>query len=160
RPPLHDHVAQRRAVPQRQELTAADVVASLNRWGAIAEHGRSFWRLVREVDAKGSHEIVIHLKEHYADLVASLTVVTGAAIYPKEIIDAAGNGPLNQFIGTGPFRLAEHIPNRHIRLVRFKEYTARNEPPTGVGGKRVAYLDELLFVPVPDIAVRMAGVEF
>ena len=29
----------------------------------------------------------------------------------------------------------------------------------GYGGKRVAYLDEILFIPVPDVAVRLAGVE-
>src|SRR6266403_1176705 len=31
--------------------------------------------------------------------------------------------------------------------------------PNGPAGKRVAYLDEILFVPVPDVAVRLAGVE-
>jgi peptide/nickel transport system substrate-binding protein len=143
-----------------KELTSADVVASLNRWGDMAADGRSLWKLVREVDAKGSHEIVIHLKEPYADLVSALAGAQGgAAIYPKEVIDAAGTGPLKQFIGTRPFRLVEHRPNRHVRLARFKEYAARNEPPNGAGGKRVAYLDELLFVPVPDMAVRLAGVE-
>jgi peptide/nickel transport system substrate-binding protein len=82
-------------------------------------------------------------------LLAALAVGQGgAAIYPKEVIDAAGTGPLKQFIGTGPFRLVEHRPKGHVRLARFKEYTARNEPPNGTGGKRVAYLDELLFVAV------------
>src|SRR5262245_22781630 len=143
-----------------KELTSADVVASLSRWGTMAELGRSLWKLVREVDAKGSHEVVIHLKEPFADLVSSLARGQGgAAIYPKEVIDAAGDGPLKQFIGTGPFRLVEHRPKGHVRLARFKEYTARNEPPNGAGGKRVAYLDELLFVPVPDGAARLAGVE-
>src|SRR5262245_43080070 len=58
-----------------KELTAADVVASLNRWGAVAEAGRSLWKLVSGVDAKGPHEVVIHLKEPYADLVSSLATV-------------------------------------------------------------------------------------
>ena len=31
--------------------------------------------------------------------------------------------------------------------------------PTGYGGKRTAYIDEILFIPVPDVAVRLAGVE-
>ena len=143
-----------------KELTAADVVASLNRWAAMSEAGRSRWKLVREVDAKGSHDVVILLKEPYADLASSLAGGQGGAvIYPKEVIDAAGTGPLKQFIGTGPFRLVEHRPKGHVRLARFKDYSARNEPPNGAGGKRVAYLDELLFVPVADSAVRLAGVE-
>jgi peptide/nickel transport system substrate-binding protein len=141
-----------------KELTAADVVASLNRWGVAL--GRTLWKSVDAVDAKGSHEVVIHLKEPSTDLVSRLAVGPGgAAIYPKEVVDAAGNEPLKQFIGTGPFRLVEHRPGLHVRLARFKEYAARNEPPNGAGGKRVAYLDELLFVPIPDIADRLPGVE-
>ena len=102
--------------------------------------------------------MVIHLKEPSAVLMSGLAHFS-AAIYPKEVIDAAGDGPLKQFIGTGPFRFVEHKPDRHVRLARFKEYAARSEPPNGAGGKRISYLDELLFIPVPDIAVRLAGVE-
>ena len=36
---------------------------------------------------------------------------------------------------------------------------ARTDAPDGFGGKRTAYLDEILFIPVPDVAVRQAGVE-
>jgi ABC-type transport system substrate-binding protein len=50
-----------------KELTAADVVASLNRWGAML--GRSLWKSVESVDATGSYEIVIRLKEPTEDLV-------------------------------------------------------------------------------------------
>src|SRR5213083_650467 len=37
--------------------------------------------------------------------------------------------------------------------------SARAEAPNGFGGKRTAWLDEILFIPVPDTAVRLAGVE-
>jgi hypothetical protein len=36
---------------------------------------------------------------------------------------------------------------------------ARPEPASGYGGKRVAYFDEILFIPAPDVASRQAGVE-
>src|SRR5262249_41176342 len=35
----------------------------------------------------------------------------------------------------------------------------RSEAPSGYGGRRTAYVDEILFIPVPDVAVRLAGVE-
>jgi peptide/nickel transport system substrate-binding protein len=143
-----------------KEMTAADVVASLNRWSRTATIGKALWKSVDAVAAKGPYEIVIHLKAPSGVLLSGLAVAAnGAVIYPKEIIDATGDGQLTQFIGTGPFRFVEHKPDRHIRLARFKEYAARSEPPNGLGGKRVAYLDELLFIPVPDVAVRLAGVE-
>src|SRR5712691_986631 len=144
-----------------KELTAADVVASLNRWGRMATIGKALWKSVEAVDAKGPYEVVLHLKEPSGVLLSGLAVgALGAAfIYPKEVIDATGDGQLKAFIGTGPFRFVEHKPDRHVRLARFKEYAARSEPPNGAGGKRVAYLNEILFIPVPVGAVRLAGVE-
>ena len=61
--------------------------------------------------------------------------------------------------GPDPFRFVEHKPDRHIRLARFKEYSARSEPSDGHGGKRTAWVDEIHFLPVPEVAVRTAGVE-
>jgi peptide/nickel transport system substrate-binding protein len=102
--------------------------------------------------------VVIGLKQPSASLVYGLAEPS-AMIYPREIIEAAGEGPVKEFIGTGPYRFGEHKSDRHIRLVRFKDYAARAEPPTGVAGKRTAWLDEVLFIPVPDTAIRLAGVE-
>jgi len=122
----------------------------------MATVGKALWKSVEAVAAKGPYEVVIHLKESSGILLSGLR---NAYIYPKEVIDATGDGQLKQFIGTGPFRFVEHKPDRHVRLARFKAYAARSEPPNGAGGKRFAYLDELLFIPVPDGAVRLAGVE-
>lgn len=52
--------------------------------------------------------------------------------------------------------MVEFIPDRHIRLARFADYSPRPEPPNGYGGARVAYLDEIVFLPVPDTSVRIA----
>src|SRR5882672_5448462 len=100
-----------------KEMTAADVVASLNRWGRMLTVGKALWKSVEAVEAKGPYEVVINLKEPSAVLLSGLAIIgNGAAIYPKEVIDATGDGQLKQFIGTGPFRFVEHKPDRHIRL--------------------------------------------
>ena len=67
--------------------------------------------------------------------------VNGAAIHPKEVIAAAGNGQIREFIGTGPFRFVEHRPDHYVRLARFDGYKARPEPPDGYGGRRTAYAE-------------------
>jgi peptide/nickel transport system substrate-binding protein len=143
-----------------KELTAADAVASLTRWGRTSGHGKALWKNVEAIEAKDPRTVVIYLKEPVAALLIGLARPNnGAVIYPKEVIDAAGEGQLKEFIGTGPFRFVEHKPDRHIKLARFKDYTARAEPPDGYGGARTAWVDEILFIPVPDVAVRLAGVE-
>src|SRR5712691_6847608 len=66
-----------------KEMTAADVVASLNRWGRMATVGKALWKSVEAVDAKGPYEVVIHLKEPSGVLLSTLAVANnGAAIYP------------------------------------------------------------------------------
>jgi peptide/nickel transport system substrate-binding protein len=143
-----------------KELTAADVVASLKRWGKMSTPGKQVFRDVEGVEAKDSHTVAMYLKEPVGSLIMGLARPnSGAVIYPKDVIDAAGEGQIKQFIGTGPYRFVEHKPDRHIKLARFKDYVARTEAPDGFGGKRTAYLDEILFIPVPDVAVRLAGVE-
>jgi peptide/nickel transport system substrate-binding protein len=143
-----------------KEMTSADVVASLNRWGKVATTGKAVWRAVEAIEAKDPHTVVIHLKEPSGSLLYGLgSPNNGASIHPKEVIDAAGDGQIKEFIGTGPYRFVEHRPDRHIKVARFKDYAARKEAADGYGGRRTAYIDEILFIPVPDVAVRLAGVE-
>jgi peptide/nickel transport system substrate-binding protein len=140
-------------------LTSADVVASLKRWGAMASTGKALFKTIEAVEAKGPNAVEIRLKEPSGSLLTGLAHVDNAAmIYPKEVIDAAGEGQLKEFVGTGPFRFVEHKPDRHIKLARFDGYVARAEAPSGLAGKRVAWLDEILFMPVPDYATRQAGI--
>jgi peptide/nickel transport system substrate-binding protein len=44
-------------------------------------------------------------------------------------------------------------------MARFDRYAARTEAASGYGGRRTAYVDELQFIPAPDVSVRAAGVE-
>jgi peptide/nickel transport system substrate-binding protein len=141
-----------------KEMTAADVVPSITRWGRVASLGKPLWKNVESLAARDPYTIVFSLKQPSASLVFGLAEAH-AAIYPKEVVEAAGEGQLKEFTGTGPYRFVEHKPDRHIKLARFKDYAARAEPANGFGGKRVAYVDEILFIPVPETAVRLAGVE-
>ena len=139
-------------------LTSADVVASLRRWGAVASTGKSVWKNVEAIEAKSPTSLEIRLKEPSGSLLTVLAQVDSAAvIYPKDVIDASGEGPLKEYIGTGPFKFVEHKPDRHIRLARFDGYVPRGEAANGLAGQRVAYLDELHFLPVPDYSTRQAG---
>jgi peptide/nickel transport system substrate-binding protein len=143
-----------------RDLVAEDVVLSLKRWGKLATPGKAIWKNVEGIEAKDPATVVIYLKEPSAVLLMGLARPNnGAVIYPKEVMAATGDAAIKDNIGTGPYRFLEHKPDRHIRLTRFKEYSARSEAPSFFGGKRIAYLDEIRFIPVPDVAVRLAGAQ-
>src|SRR3989442_381782 len=65
-----------------KEMTAADVAASLNRWGRMPTLGKALWRSVEAVAAKGPYEVVVvHLNEPSGALLSALAVgINGAAI--------------------------------------------------------------------------------
>ena len=82
------------------------------------------------------------------------------AIYPKEIAEKfPPNAKITEFVGTGPFRLVEWKPDQHIRMVRFADHKPRREQATGYGGARVAYVDEIRWIPTPEASTRLAALE-
>jgi peptide/nickel transport system substrate-binding protein len=142
-------------------LSAEDVVASLNRWGKLSGQGKTAYKQMRSVTAVDASTVKIELSSPFAPLANFLAGPYGGGpiIMPKEIADKAGTERLTEYVGTGPYRFVEHVPDRHIKLARFDQYAARTEPPDAYAGRRTGYFDEVSFVTVPDAAARIAGVE-
>jgi peptide/nickel transport system substrate-binding protein len=143
-----------------KEMTSEDVQASLERWGRVNFRGRIVFANVESVSSPDPYTVVVKLKEPYALLLQDIgSFQSPAAVYPKDVVDEAGaTGPIRRFVGTGPYRLVERIPDRHIRLDRFDAYASRSEAADGNAGRKQAFLDSIYFVPIPDMAVRIAGV--
>ena len=136
-------------------MTSADVVASLERWMKIATRGKQAAQTITGVVATDDATVTITLSKPYAPLLPLLAFNNAAAI----IIPAknASQDPLTDFIGTGPYKLAERVPDQYIQLVRFDDYTPLEGAADGYGGARNQYLDEIRFVPVPDPNTRIEG---
>lgn len=137
-------------------LGTDDVLASLNRWGVINGRGRqTFARLnsMTKIDDL-TFEMVF---DRPTGIVINHLSQTESMIMPAEIAEAAGEDPITEFIGTGPFRFEDHVVDQYLRLVRYDDYAARDEEPDGPSGRRVAYLDQIDFIPVPDESVRANG---
>src|SRR5687768_2480683 len=82
-----------------KEMTSADVVASLRRWGRLATPGKAAWRNVEGVEARDPATVAIVLKEPSGALLQALARPNnGAAIYPKEIVEAVGDQPVKEYI--------------------------------------------------------------
>ncbi len=117
-----------------KEMTSEDVVASLNRWLKVATYGKALAPKVETIRATDKYAIEIRLKEPSAVLIPNLAFENNfAAIYPKEVAEAAGDKPNTQFIGTGPFKIVERQPDRFIKMVRHDKYVPRAEPATRLG---------------------------
>ena len=144
-----------------KEMTADDVVASLVRWSKRSIYGKSLFAQVVDLKAVDKYTVEMKLKEKSAIVLVSLAVPNNmAAIYPKEIAEKfPPDQRVTEWVGTGPFKLAEWKPDQYIRMVRFDGYKPLAGKQTGYGGAKIVHVDELRWVPVPDVASRAAQVE-
>lgn len=138
-------------------LTAADVVASLNRWGAINGRGKTIFNRMASLTATDDLTVEMVFNEP-TGVALSFLARYEAFIMPASIAEAAGEDQLTEFIGTGPFKFSEHKVDQYLRVVRNDDYTPRDEEPDGLSGRKVPYLDEIDFIPVPDESVRANGI--
>ena len=138
-------------------LDAGDVVAS---WQRMKDQSvdQGVMKLVESFEEVDDHTVVVHMAEPHPTFLDSLSsprVIVG--IMPEEIAVL----PKEQFeaVGTGPYKFVEWVPDSHIKLARFEEYTPQTTGKVrdGFGGIRTAYLDTVTFRTVPEAGAQIAG---
>ncbi len=140
-------------------LDAADVVASLQRWVQVESTAKSLLAPnLESITAVDPQTVELKLKAPSSVLIYMLAA-DAAPVYPSELVRKFGTQPIKEYVGTGPYRFGEWLPDRHIELVRNDAYAARDDAGGGFAGKRVPYYDAIRFIPVPDGSVRVAGVQ-
>lgn len=145
-----------------KELTSEDVVSSLNRWGKYGGRGPAFHNNLEKVEIVDEYTVNLYFKEKFGPWENMLALPTGGlVIFPKEVMEISGENPVapENYIGTGPYKFVDWKPGRYILLKRFDEYAARDDIADGYGGKKVAYFDEIKYIPVPDVSTRINGVK-
>jgi peptide/nickel transport system substrate-binding protein len=161
---LTNTITLRQGVPfhNGEEMKAADVVASFERWMPVSSLGLAIQEFLESVTAVDDYTVEIKLTSPLVALPSMLARQSqGLSIHPKSVLDAAGSDPLphESYIGTGPYKFVEFQADRYTLMERFEDYAGRDEEHGGYAGAKPAYLDELEFVPVPDEAARLAGLQ-
>jgi len=140
-------------------MTAEDVVASIERYRRIGASA-NLLAAIDSVVASGLHEVTIKLKQVQSTFLDNLSSPRAPiAIYPA----AEAAKPANQitFIGTGPYRFVEYLPDRHVRLARFDGYVPNTKAAgrDGFAGRKEAHLDTVTFRFMPELGARAAALE-
>jgi peptide/nickel transport system substrate-binding protein len=140
-------------------MTANDVVASIERYRKIGASA-NLLAAIDSVAASGPHEVTIRLKQVQSTFLDNLSSPRAPiAIYPA----AEAAKPANQiaFIGTGPFRFVEYLPDRHARIARFDGYVPnpRYAGRDGFAGKKEVFIDGVTFRFMPEQGARTAALE-
>ena len=161
---LTNTITLRQGVPfhNGEEMVANDVVASFNRWMPISALGQAIQPFLESITAVDDYTVEIVLTSPLVALPSMLArQAQGLAIQPASIMENAGGEPLPQedYIGTGPYRFVEFQADRYTLLERFEDYVSLETEHSGYAGAKPAYLDALEFIPVPDEAARLAGLQ-
>jgi peptide/nickel transport system substrate-binding protein len=140
-----------------KEFTSADVVASFKRYTGMAARGKLIGDRTESINAPDKYTVELKFKQPTAGILPTFMSQRDSLVMSAEMAEAFPKDKATKFVGTGPYKLAEHLPDRHVKIARFDGYSARDEKADGNSGKRVAYLDEIMFIPVPEESVRVDG---
>lgn len=141
-----------------KEVTSADVVASLKRYGEITARGKGAFTELEAMDAPDKYTVTMTFKQPRTTILPIFLSRPEALIMPADLATKFGKDKATEFVGSGPYKFMEHQPDRMVRIGRFDKYVGRSEAADGPSGKKVAYIDEIQFMPVPEESVRADGV--
>src|SRR5699024_9543466 len=128
-----------------EEMKADDVTASMNRWLQKSSRALS---LLAESHFESIDDYTVELKlQTVASDVLDVMESRGQfpAIMPKTVIESAAEEGVTEIIGTGPYKLAEWKQDQYIHLTRFDDYVGVDDDPSGITGKKIAYIDDVYF---------------
>ena len=157
---LRDHLAFHDGQPVR----AADVVASIKRWGQRNDaYGQALLAAassIETIDDK-NFRIVVKARFPVVDALATLTTPT-PFILPERIAKTDAFTQITDPTGSGPFKFvqSEFQAGHKAVFVKNRDYVPRAEPPEGTTGGKIAKVDRIEWLYVPDpITARQALVD-
>ena len=137
-------------------VTAADCVASLQRWAPRDSLGRMLLKAGAAFAADGERAFGIKLDRAFPLMLEVLGKPNAPVpfIMPARIMAAVGEGRIKEIVGSGPFRFDAGAwrPGNQIVLERFAGYVPRPEPATFLAGGKVVRVDQVLLRVMPDDA--------
>ena len=138
-----------------QPVTAEDAIASIERWGQKDSMGQLLMSFVEGMKAPDERTFQIQLKEPYGLVLQSLAKPSSNVpfIMPKRIAETPVSEQISEYVGSGPFVFArdEWEPGNKAVFTKFEGYKPRSEPPSWAAGGKVAKVDRVEWVWIPDM---------
>lgn len=135
-------------------VTAEDAVASIKRWGSRDTMGILLMSYVDRLEAKDARTFELHLKKPYGLVLLSLGKPSSNVpfVMPKRVAETPGTEQITDYTGSGPFVFRKDLwkPGAIAVYEKFKDYKPRAEPPSWAAGGKVAKVDRVEWISMPD----------
>jgi len=146
-------------------VTADDVRSTFQRW---LQSWYSIAGLMREFEDEnsfvvtGDYSFDIVLNEPTGAVIMSLAKPYGSPrIMPSRIDDGVDSTEQieAEWVGSGAYKFLSWSQGDRVTLERYDEYSSRDEEASLYTGEQVAFIDQLVWLEIPDEETKIAGLE-
>ncbi|WP_188612520.1 ABC transporter substrate-binding protein [Chelatococcus reniformis] len=135
-------------------VTAEDCVASLKRWAKRDGMGQKLMDFTASLEATGPKTMTLKLKEPYGLVLESIGKPSSLVPFmmPKRIAETPADKAIPEQIGSGPFKFVQTEFRPGVKAVyeKFTDYVPRSEPASWLAGGKVAKVDRVEWLTMPD----------
>src|SRR5215472_6052936 len=144
-----------------QPVRAADCVASLERWGKRDTLGQKLMEAVGEMRTVDDKTFTIGLKAPFPLLLDALGKPSSNVPFmmAERLAKTDAFQQIPEAIGSGPFKFVreEWEPGHKAVFVKNVDYVPRKEPPSFASGGKVAKVDRVEWLYIPDTTTAAAA---
>ncbi len=140
-------------------VTSRDCIASLKRWGARDGMGQKLMDMTASLEPLDQTTFSLTLREPYGLVLESLGKISSNVPFmmPEHIALTDPFKQIPETIGSGPFKFlkSEWIPGVKVVYVKNENYVPRKESPSYAAGGKIAKVDRVEWLYIPDAATAM-----
>lgn len=144
-------------------VTSADCIASIERWAKKDTLGRLLMKAGAQFKVVDEKTFVLTLQKSFGLVLAALSKPSGMPLFimPKRLADTDPSVPVTEMVGSGPFlfKKEEWVPGNKVVYVKNPNYVPRSEPADGLAGGKVAKVDRVEWVYIPDANTAVAALQ-
>jgi len=144
-----------------QPVTSADVIASIDRWAKRDALGQKLAEATAQWSAVNDKTFTLTLKKPVAFVLEALGKPSSNVpfIMPERVAKTDPFTNITDPVGSGPFIMLkdEWVPGNKVVYVKNKDYVPRSEPPSWASGGKVAKVDRVEWLYIPDAATAAAA---
>jgi peptide/nickel transport system substrate-binding protein len=144
-----------------QPVRAADCVASLKRWGQRDTLGQKLLEAVADIKAIDDKTFTISLKSPFPLILDALGKLSSNVPFmmPERLAKTDAYQQIPEAFGSGPFKFVkeEWVPGNKAVFVKNTDYVPREEAPSFAAGGKVAKVDRVEWLYIPDTTTAAAA---
>ena len=142
-------------------VKSADCIASVERWAKRDALGQKLAEVTESWKAVNDKTFTLKLKRPFPLALEALAKPSSNVpfIMPERIAKTDAFTNITEAIGSGPFKFVkeEWVPGSKVVYVKNTDYVPRKEAPSWAAGGKVAKVDRIEWIYIPDAATAAAA---